>query len=295
MKRRGVAVAFAVVLAVLGTVGVYAYLRGADKRAASDSTGRTVVVATARIAVGTTWGDAAEGGLAQGAEHAHRRDPERCDRLARRPASATIPSRRATSPPARRCCARPSVRRPRRPACSRSRRARSPSRSSCPPRRTSRATSRPKSQVVVFVTANYHPRGASSSGERHVQRRRDQHRFGRDDQGRRQDRRAGRRPAHDHPRRRPERHRHRDVERGADRPGRRQLRRLGQQHAASASTVQVTLALSQADAQRIINQQKIGELSLALRSADSKVTADDEGYTNTIESGNPAPAQVWAK
>src|SRR6185312_2138018 len=58
MKRRAVLIALAVVLAIVGTVGVYAYARSADRRAAASSDGVAVVVATKRVAAGTSWQDA---------------------------------------------------------------------------------------------------------------------------------------------------------------------------------------------------------------------------------------------
>ena len=56
-------------------------------------------------------------------------------------------------------------------------------------------------------------------------------------------------------------------------------------------TVLVTVALSQQDAERVINQQKIGQLTLGLLSASSKVVQDG-GYVNA---GVFHTAPVWVK
>jgi pilus assembly protein CpaB len=55
MNRRVLLVALAVILALAGTVGVYAYVRSADQRAVASGRAVPVVVATKRIAVGTSW------------------------------------------------------------------------------------------------------------------------------------------------------------------------------------------------------------------------------------------------
>ena len=53
----------------------------------------------------------------------------------------------------------------------------------------------------------------------------------------------------------------------------------------------VTVALSQADAERVINMQKVGQLTLGLLSASSKVTQDG-GYVNA---GVFHTAPIWVK
>jgi pilus assembly protein CpaB len=63
------------------------------------------------------------------------------------------------------------------------------------------------------------------------------------------------------------------------------------QSSTSTGTVLVTVALTQADAERVINMQKVGELTLGLLSASSKVTQDG-GYVNA---STFRTAQVWVK
>lgn len=55
-------IGLAVVLALGGTGAVYAYVKHADQRAVADSTATTVVVATKRVPAGTTWKAATAGG-----------------------------------------------------------------------------------------------------------------------------------------------------------------------------------------------------------------------------------------
>ena len=62
MKRRMLLVGLAVVLALVGTVAVYSYARNADNRAVADSSPRTVLIAHSNIAVGTTWSEAVRAG-----------------------------------------------------------------------------------------------------------------------------------------------------------------------------------------------------------------------------------------
>jgi pilus assembly protein CpaB len=62
MKRRFLLITLAVVLAAVGTIGVFAYVRGADKRAADNGKPVAVVIAIKRIAAGTTWKDARHSG-----------------------------------------------------------------------------------------------------------------------------------------------------------------------------------------------------------------------------------------
>lgn len=62
MKKRIVLIAAAVLLAVLGTFAVYSYGKSADKRALASTKSATVLVVTKRIPAGTTWSDAVKGG-----------------------------------------------------------------------------------------------------------------------------------------------------------------------------------------------------------------------------------------
>jgi pilus assembly protein CpaB len=62
MKRRNLLVASALLLALLGTVGVYRYAKTADTRAGAKAKTTSVVVATKRVAAGTTWADTVKGG-----------------------------------------------------------------------------------------------------------------------------------------------------------------------------------------------------------------------------------------
>jgi pilus assembly protein CpaB len=62
MKRRALLVALAVVLAIAGTIGVYAYAKSADKRAVANGQGISVLVATKRVSAGTSWQDAVRSG-----------------------------------------------------------------------------------------------------------------------------------------------------------------------------------------------------------------------------------------
>jgi pilus assembly protein CpaB len=57
-----VLIGVAVVLALLGTFAVYSYAHNADKRAVADGHAVQVLVATKRIAAGTTWADAVKSG-----------------------------------------------------------------------------------------------------------------------------------------------------------------------------------------------------------------------------------------
>lgn len=62
MNRRIVLIAVAVVLAVLGTVAVYSYAHNADTRAAADGRAVKVLIANKKIAAGTSWSDAVKSG-----------------------------------------------------------------------------------------------------------------------------------------------------------------------------------------------------------------------------------------
>lgn len=64
-----------------------------------------------------------------------------------------------------------------------------------------------------------------------------------------------------------------------------------QSDSVSGGSVLVTLALSQADAERVINQNHVGELTLGLLSSTSQVTPDG-GYINVARFH---PAQIWVK
>jgi Flp pilus assembly protein CpaB len=59
----------------------------------------------------------------------------------------------------------------------------------------------------------------------------------------------------------------------------------------SGGSVLVTIALSQADAERVINMNKVGQLTLGLLSASSRVTQDG-GYVNA---GAFHTAPIWVK
>src|SRR5579859_5541265 len=63
MKRRGLAIALAVLLAILGTVGVLVYVNHANARALAGQKAVTVLVAKALIPSGTSAGDAKTQGL----------------------------------------------------------------------------------------------------------------------------------------------------------------------------------------------------------------------------------------
>jgi pilus assembly protein CpaB len=62
MKRRILLISLAVVLALVGTVAVYAYVKNADKRATAGEQATKVVVAAKRIPAGTSWATASTGG-----------------------------------------------------------------------------------------------------------------------------------------------------------------------------------------------------------------------------------------
>lgn len=62
MKRRIVLIAVAVVLALFGTVAVYGYAHSADQRAVAGGRAVKVVVAKERVAAGTSWKDAVSAG-----------------------------------------------------------------------------------------------------------------------------------------------------------------------------------------------------------------------------------------
>jgi pilus assembly protein CpaB len=62
MKRRSVLIAAAVALALVGTLAVFAYVRGADKRAVSATKAAQVVIAHKQVPAGTSWSDAVKDG-----------------------------------------------------------------------------------------------------------------------------------------------------------------------------------------------------------------------------------------
>ncbi len=62
MKRRSVLVAAAVALALVGTLAVFAYVRGADKRAVSATKAAQVLIAHKQVPAGTSWSDAVKDG-----------------------------------------------------------------------------------------------------------------------------------------------------------------------------------------------------------------------------------------
>ena len=62
MNRRIVLVAVAVVLALFGTLAVYSYTQNADQRAVAGSKAAQVLIAVKQVPAGTTWGDAVKGG-----------------------------------------------------------------------------------------------------------------------------------------------------------------------------------------------------------------------------------------
>lgn len=63
MRRRGVAITVAVVLAIFGTVGVLAYVNHANARALAGQRAVTVLIAKQLIPVGTSAGNAKQNGL----------------------------------------------------------------------------------------------------------------------------------------------------------------------------------------------------------------------------------------
>lgn len=62
MNRRIVMVAAAIVLALVGTLAVYSYANGADKRAVAGTSSSLVLIAQKQVPAGTTWQDAVAGG-----------------------------------------------------------------------------------------------------------------------------------------------------------------------------------------------------------------------------------------
>jgi pilus assembly protein CpaB len=62
MNRRIVLIAVAVVLALFGTFAVYSYAHNADERAVAGGRAVKVLIATKRVAAGTSWADAVKGG-----------------------------------------------------------------------------------------------------------------------------------------------------------------------------------------------------------------------------------------
>ncbi len=70
MNRRIVLIAVAVVLALFGTFAVYSYAHNADERAVAGGRAVKVLIATKRVAAGTTWADAVKSWIDVGAEHA---------------------------------------------------------------------------------------------------------------------------------------------------------------------------------------------------------------------------------
>jgi pilus assembly protein CpaB len=64
MKRRPLLIGLAVLLAVIGTVAVYAYVHSADRRALNGVKTTSVLVATKAIPAGTPWSQVTSGGYA---------------------------------------------------------------------------------------------------------------------------------------------------------------------------------------------------------------------------------------
>lgn len=62
MKRRPLLIGVAVLLALLGTIAVYAYVHSADSRAVSGMKASTVLIVTKEIPAGTPWSAVAAGG-----------------------------------------------------------------------------------------------------------------------------------------------------------------------------------------------------------------------------------------
>jgi pilus assembly protein CpaB len=62
MRHRGALIVIAAVLAIAGTVGVYSYLKGADSRALADKQATSVIIAQKRIPAGTTIAKIKSGG-----------------------------------------------------------------------------------------------------------------------------------------------------------------------------------------------------------------------------------------
>lgn len=62
MKRRIAIVALAVILAAAGTIAVYAYVRRADQRALANTQSMQVLIAERAIPAGTSWSDVIAGG-----------------------------------------------------------------------------------------------------------------------------------------------------------------------------------------------------------------------------------------
>jgi pilus assembly protein CpaB len=62
MKRRMALVAAAVALALIGTIAVFAYVHGADKRAVAGTKASRVYVAHKQVPAGTSWADAVKDG-----------------------------------------------------------------------------------------------------------------------------------------------------------------------------------------------------------------------------------------
>jgi pilus assembly protein CpaB len=62
MKRRIVLIGVAVVLALFGTFAVYSYANNADERAVADGHAVKVLIATKRVAAGTSWSDVVKSG-----------------------------------------------------------------------------------------------------------------------------------------------------------------------------------------------------------------------------------------
>jgi pilus assembly protein CpaB len=65
MNRRIALVAVAIVLALVGTIAVYSYAHNADQRAVAKTQSTTVLVAQKAVPAGTTWSEALKGGYLQ--------------------------------------------------------------------------------------------------------------------------------------------------------------------------------------------------------------------------------------
>jgi pilus assembly protein CpaB len=261
MNRRIVLIGVAVVLALFGTFAVYGYAHSADQRAVADGRAVQVVVATKRVAAGTTWKSAA-GSLSVQKVPASAAPQDSLSSLdAGISASSVAQSDIAPGQLVLREAFGAAVAQTGVLAIPQGKIAISVSLGSDA---DVAGFVGPRSQVAIFVTAPLKVIGKSAS---------------QDTTG---DALTVTRTVVTHAE---------VIATSQTAPTNVDGQTAAQTTPTSGGSVLVTIALSQADAERVINMNKVGQLTLGLLSASSRVTQDG-GYVNA---GAFHTAPIWVK
>jgi pilus assembly protein CpaB len=260
MKRRIVLVGVAVVLALFGTFAVYGYAHSADQRAAADGRAVQVVVATKRVAAGTSWKDAVSSLSVQNVPASAAPQSSLNGLDAGISATSVAQSDIAPGQLVLREAFGPAVAQTGVLAIPQGKIAISLSLGSDA---DVAGFVGPQSQVAIFVTAPL-----KLIGKNHSDTSGDQLTVTRTVVPRAE-----------------------VIATSQATPTNVAGQTAAQSTSTVAGTVLVTVALSQQDAERVINQQKVGQLTLGLLSASSKVTQDG-GYLNA---GVFHTAPIWVK